>query len=429
MHEAFFVHGWGFLPTIVRSSQYVIVALLLLSNALVHGQADRRLDAIQALQQGDMLVRLGNSERALEHYTNAIFMDASFADAYMKRASLLTRMGRYNEALQDMDKALHYNPMSEYILDQRAKVRILASDHRGAELDIRQAQDLAPYDVMLRRERVDEWMDVGRPDLALLELDTLLLEKPNDTLLHLKNGFIQLAMDQVDSAMVSAERVLSLNDRSAIAHDLMGLALMRAGRVQEAVAAYTAAITIWPGFAMAYYNRAIAYRALDMNEAALHDMDRAVKLEQDRVHFLFNRALIKKQTGDLEGAEMDYTAALELDPMAADIYYNRSFTRKHLGDKVGAYRDAEVALGLDQSDPSAWNMKGDLHLLFGEYQAAIEHYSRAINLDPNSADSHYDRGLAYLMSYQLLNGCEDLRRSHEMGFPAATEAIQNFCSF
>jgi tetratricopeptide (TPR) repeat protein len=407
----------------------LVLALLLVLPFMAQAQADRRLDALQLIQQGDIALRLGNSERALEHYTNAIQLDHSFADAYMKRASLLTRMGRYNEAVLDMDQALHYNPMSQYIHDRRAKVRILMSDYKGAELDIVQAQHLAPYDEVLRRERVDEWLDLGRPNTALLELDTLIQEHPHDTLLLLKKGFIHLAMNDLDSASVTAQRVLALNDRSAFAHDLRGLTLMRQGRIQEAIAAYTAAITIWPGFSLAYYNRSVAYRSLGMGEAALHDMDVAISTGQDRIHFLFTRSLVRKEVGDLEGAEADLSTALQMDPMAVDLLYNRSFARKHLGDHMGAMRDAEAALRMNSSDPKSWNLKGDLHLLFGEYLDAIEHYSRAINLAPDAAEHHYDRGLAYLMSYQLLHGCDDLRRSHEMGLPAATQALEFFCNF
>jgi tetratricopeptide (TPR) repeat protein len=91
--------------------------------------------------------------------------------------------------------------------------------------------------------------------------------------------------------------------------------------------------------------------------------------------------------------------------------------------------DAEEALRLDPNDALAWNLKGDLHLLFGEFPEAILHYERAIGLSPDAAAHHYDRGMAYLMSYQLLQGCDDLRRAMDLGLEKATEAYRNFCSF
>ncbi|MCU0320384.1 MAG: hypothetical protein MUE88_09965, partial [Flavobacteriales bacterium] len=128
----------------------------------LHAQLDRRLEALQAIQQGDMLLRLGNSEQAYILYTNAIQMDPALADGYMKRASLLQRTGRYLEARSDIDKALGLNPMSSYILDRRAKLNILLSDYKGAEQDMQQARFLAPYDDLLRKARVDEWLAIER---------------------------------------------------------------------------------------------------------------------------------------------------------------------------------------------------------------------------------------------------------------------------
>ena len=409
----------------LRRPVFLILISVFLLPITVLGQQNIRLDAIQLLQKGDLALRLGNSEEAYLHYTNAIQLDRSFADAYMKRANLLTRTGRYNEALQDIDVAYDLNPMSEYIIDSRAKLQNLMSEYKDGVL-LATPDD---YAVAMRLDRIDAWIDAGRPDTALVELDSLIIEHPHDTLLHLKKGFIHYGLGATDSAMASADRALSLNVRSPYAHDLRGLALMQEGRYQEAVAAFTAAITAWPSFEMAYFNRATAYRMLGMTDAALHDMDTAMKFGQDKVHFLANRALIHKEMGHLEKAEADYTAALEVDSLSADLHFNRSFARKHLGDRAGAMRDAEAALGLNQSDPKAWNMKGDLHTLFGEYMEAIEHYSRAIGLSPDSAVDHYDRGMAYLMSYRLLQGCDDLRRAHELGLPQATEAMGYFCNF
>ena len=108
------------------------------------GQLNNRLDAIQAIQQGDIKLRLGNSELALLAYTNAIQMDMGFADAYMKRAALLSRLGQYTQAMADLDRALELNPYSEHIFDRRAKVKLLMNDSKGSLGEWDQALALRP---------------------------------------------------------------------------------------------------------------------------------------------------------------------------------------------------------------------------------------------------------------------------------------------
>ncbi len=111
-----------------RRTALLITTALCLS---LHAQINNRLESVQLIQQGDMQLRMGNSEQALLSYTNAIQKDVAFADAYMKRAMLLSRLGQNTQALADMDRALELNPYSEYIFDRRAKVKILMNDPEG----------------------------------------------------------------------------------------------------------------------------------------------------------------------------------------------------------------------------------------------------------------------------------------------------------
>jgi len=74
-------------------------------------------------------------------------------------------------------------------------------------------------------------------------------------------------------------------------------------------------------------------------------------------------------------------------------------------------------------------MKGNVHLLFGEYALALEAYDRAIQLAPASPTAYFDRGLAYHMNYQPLQGCRDLEKAMELGSADAADALKYFCAF
>jgi len=70
-----------------------------------------------------------------------------------------------------------------------------------------------------------------------------------------------------------------------------------------------------------------------------------------------------------------------------------------------------------------------LHLLYGEFNDAIACFDRAISLHHDHANALYNRGLAYHMNYQPLQGCEDLRRSADLGSSEALDALKYFCAF
>ncbi|MBK7084499.1 MAG: tetratricopeptide repeat protein [Flavobacteriales bacterium] len=143
----------------------------------------------------------------------------------------------------------------------------------------------------------------------------------------------------------------------------------------------------------------------------------------------FQRALSRKRDGDLAGAREDYDRALELAPDYLEAQYNRAFVRKQLGDHAGAMADAEGALLKAPDDPDAWVMKGNMHLLYGEFNEAIEHFGRAIGLTDEHANALFNRGLAYHMNFQPLQGCDDLRRAADIGSSEALDAMKYFCAF
>ena len=84
---------------------------------------------------------------------------------------------------------------------------------------------------------------------------------------------------------------------------------------------------------------------------------------------------------------------------------------------------------LEPNTREHWNLKGNVHNLFGEYAEAIEAYTRALSIDPDYGEAAFNRGLAYMMSYRPLQGCEDLRYSMDRNYERATEAYNNYCGY
>lgn len=212
-------------------------------------------------------------------------------------------------------------------------------------------------------------------------------------------------------------------------HDLRGVALMRTSRWNDALVSFDLAIKLDSTFDLAWYNRGLVHGHLGNKNAGKSDMDKALMLGSDKAHMFFQRALSRKRNGDLIGAQADYDKALELAPDYLEAQYNRAFVRKHLGDHAGAFNDAERTVEIAPEDPDTWTMKGNLHMLFSEFLEAIECFDRALSLDHDHQNALYNRGLAFHMRYDALRGCEDMRRSAELGSAQAKEALTYFCAF
>ena len=127
----------------IRLALVLLLILQLLVTA-IRGQTQARHEAIRLMQEGDYHLRYGGFQQAEFAYTNAIQLDNTFADAYMRRAKLYNFMMLYQESLADHNTAISLNPYSEHLFNQRAKLKMLAMDYKGALDDINAAIAIAP---------------------------------------------------------------------------------------------------------------------------------------------------------------------------------------------------------------------------------------------------------------------------------------------
>jgi tetratricopeptide (TPR) repeat protein len=90
------------------------------------------------------------------------------------------------------------------------------------------------------------------------------------------------------------------------------------GNCKEAVAGYTQAIALNPGYAEAYNNRAYTYMRMQNYAPALQDLDQALRLRPDYLHALMNRGDIHNYyfEQDRKKAIEDYNHILRLGGQA-----------------------------------------------------------------------------------------------------------------
>ena len=81
----------------------------------------------------------------------------------------------------------------------------------------------------------------------------------------------------------------------------LGLALERAGRVEEALSAYDEAIALKPDHAPAFNNRGLALLAAKRAAEALASFDRALAIDPNYADALSNRGLVLLELKRLRG--------------------------------------------------------------------------------------------------------------------------------
>jgi tetratricopeptide (TPR) repeat protein len=141
------------------------------------------------------------------------------------------------------------------------------------------------------------------------------------------------------AALDYADRSLRLNPGSADAHGNRGNALLRLGRLDEALDALSAAQALSPRDPAMLVNVANVLSDLGRHAEAVEALERALALDPRLATAELNLGNVLQRLDRYEDAVAAYSRAIALDPDFADAYANRGICRLLLGDFAAGWRD------------------------------------------------------------------------------------------
>jgi tetratricopeptide (TPR) repeat protein len=195
-------------------------------------------------------------ERALTDFTHAIDIESQRQPAYYsQRALTYVRLGEFDRALLDYNKAIELNPRSPAFhndrgvayLDMKDYPRATADFDRAIELDLRYA---VPYN---NRARVHV-LSTGDHGRAIADLDRSIELNPKYALAFENRGLSYLELKDLVRAVADFDKAIELNPRSARAINARGVAHERQGSRDRAIVDYRRALEADPNFAAAREN-------------------------------------------------------------------------------------------------------------------------------------------------------------------------------
>lgn len=207
------------------------------------------------------------------------------------------------------------------------------------------------------------------------------------------------ALRLVDSCIADMDRELTPDEhvlhRSVLRYNRAQV-LVGLGRLDEALADYTAVIDQDPNYPEYHFDRASILRRLGRYEDAHADYDEAIRLSPPFPEAYYNRGDLRLELGDVAGALADFGYTLELDPDFVDAYVNRAGILLDEGDATGAVRDATAGLAVDPDNPHLHVVLGRTHADEGRTDEAMAEFDRALAVDPDLVSALAGRAaLAY----------------------------------
>jgi tetratricopeptide (TPR) repeat protein len=197
------------------------------------------------------------------------------------------------------------------------------------------------------------------------------------------------------SAVAMWSNVVAQHPDNARAQNDLGIALRRAGRVEEAIECYRRAIDVDPEGEAGWSNLGKALAQLGRYDEAIEPYEHSLAIDPDHALVWNSYGVALQRLGRLDEAMQAFRRSLEADDTLALPHRNLATILTNRGRIDEAIAELRRSLELDPNDHEAHYMLASLLEQQGEYHEAIDHYQKALRLKRDYADAGCNLGNVY----------------------------------
>ena len=207
------------------------------------------------------------------------------------------------------------------------------------------------------------------------------------------------------------QKTITTAPQCARAHNNLGNALAKEGRLEEAVSAYERALAIKPSYTDARNNLGIVYARNGDVDGAITEYKKVLRLTPNHTRAHYNLANAYRKKGLLDQAVAAYEKALEIKPnhlWARRNLMEAQAEKKAQDQKIITY---EQALAASPADAALHNNLGELYGRKGMVEQSVFHYRQAMAIEPDYAPAYNNLAWVYATSIHEAhrNGREAVR--------------------
>jgi tetratricopeptide (TPR) repeat protein/2-polyprenyl-3-methyl-5-hydroxy-6-metoxy-1,4-benzoquinol methylase len=197
-------------------------------------------------------------------------------------------------------------------------------------------------------------------------------------------------------------------------HYRLANALIRRGKLNEAMVYYQRAVLLKPDFAEAHNNLGNAFQKQGKLDEAVAHYRRAVALQPHFTEAHYNLGNAFQRQGELDEAVACYQRAIVLKPDFPEAHDNLGNVLSQQGKLDEAVAKYQQALVLRADLPEAFNNLGTAFQNQGKIAEAAAHYRRALALAPDDAKAHSNLGKALMALGHTTQALKAIQRSIEI---------------
>ncbi len=378
---------------------------------------------------GMLSAQNGRSEAAIEYLDNSLALQ-EIDGAHAARARVLLRLGRADEAVVSLQKAVESNPTDQNLRLTYARLLVDVKEYDKARAEFEILHNASPDDaellytlglLSLESQRLD---DAEKYMMMLVRMD----ERDGEAQYYL--GRIYENRKQYDKAIEWYEQVhigdYQFDARLRIA-DMLGLA----GKTDEAVEHLDAMLKGSQSdgtLVRIYVAKGELLRLAQRYEAAMSVFDTALGIVPGNSDLLYARALVAERLGRIDQLEADLRFILKTEPDNAHALNALGFT---LADQTDRYEEAygylKRAIEIMPDDPAIIDSLGWVNYRLGNFDEAVRLLRTALSrFDDAEIAAHLGEVLWVIGNQQEARGIWQKALEQSPDAPALLKVMQRF---
>ena len=286
----------------------------------------------------------GNSKDAIVNFTNAIFIDSSFSEAYFYRGKCYELFDT-SLAILDYQIAFSLDSMNLSPLYSVAKIQ--------SNLDINKAIKVYNSIISYNSEESKAYYEIGVLFYRKHNIDSAIqfftnsIELNKDPRAFNDRASCYRVLDSTDLAIKDYLKAITLNPELTFIYNNLASAYRKQGDSEKALSYYSLAISKDKNCVLAYNNRGSLYLDLNDLDKALNDIEIAISINKDYSLAYNNKGVIFHRQEKYAEALSCFDKAITLNNNYAKAYLNRGITRQMMRDEYDACNDWMKAKELD----------------------------------------------------------------------------------
>ena len=227
----------------------------------------------------------GNHSAALNYATRAVTVNPKFAQALLARSVILFKLGRLDESMVDIDKALELEPSLDAAKAHKEAINNLRNSGQNATPEITgpSAQQNA---------KALQLQDQGKLVEAEELFRKILEEYPDDFVALYSLGVIASRNGQNDLALNWLTHAVKSSPDNAMAHYALATTLQGLALYEQALGEFDKALAINPKYMEAYNNKATLLHSMSRQLDAIKTLEEALTVSPQDQKSLNNKGYI-----------------------------------------------------------------------------------------------------------------------------------------